>query len=198
MPTENEYSLQDLADLAGVSPRTVRYYVAQGLLPSPGQTGPGARYTDGHLARLRLIRRLQREHLPLAEIRNRLAQLDDETIAGLLEADAPAPPDSSALDYVRAVLGGQPQMSHSPADPAGPAPAASQAIFPVPVPSFLRAPGADRGGRGPLRPPGHVPATGRGSAPLDTRRAGQAAPRNDPSGTASRSRPTSNSTSAGP
>ena len=38
-----------------------------------GQVGPGAHYTDGHLARLRLIRRLQREHLPLAEIRTRLA-----------------------------------------------------------------------------------------------------------------------------
>ncbi len=106
MPTENEYSLQDLADLADVSPRTIRYYVAQGLLPSPGQVGPGARYTDGHLARLRLIRRLQREHLPLAEIRTRLGGLDDETIASLVESDAPKPPESSALDYIRGVLGG--------------------------------------------------------------------------------------------
>ena len=73
MPPENQYSLQDLADLADVTPRTIRYYVAQGLLPSPGRVGPGAHYTDGHLARLRLIRRLQREHLPLAEIRARLA-----------------------------------------------------------------------------------------------------------------------------
>ena len=100
MPTENEYSLQDLADLADVSPRTIRYYVAQGLLPSPGQVGPGARYTDGTLARLRLIRRLQREHLPLAEIRTRLAGLDNETIASLVELEAPRPPESSALDYI--------------------------------------------------------------------------------------------------
>ena len=196
MPTENEYSLQDLADLAGVSPRTVRYYVAQGLLPSPGQTGPGARYTGGHLARLRLIRRLQREHLPLAEIRNRLAQLDDETIAGLLEADAPAPPDSSALDYVRAVLGGQPQMSHSPADPAGPAPAASQAIFPVPVPSFLRAPGADPADAVRYARLAMSPRLAEAPPPRHpTHR--KSRPRNDPSGTASRSRRTSSSTSGG-
>ncbi len=72
MPTDNEYTLQDLADLAEVTPRTIRYYVAQGLLPSPDRVGPGALYGPGHLARLRLIRRLQREHLPLAEIRSRL------------------------------------------------------------------------------------------------------------------------------
>jgi DNA-binding transcriptional MerR regulator len=106
MRTENEYSLQDLADRADVSPRTIRYYVAQGLLPSPGQSGPGARYTDGHLARLRLIRRLQREHLPLAEIRTQLASLDDHTVANLVETDVPAAPEGSALDYVRAILAG--------------------------------------------------------------------------------------------
>ena len=115
MPSNRAYTLQDLADLADVSPRTVRYYVAQGLLPSPGQVGPGAHYTDGHLARLRLIRRLQREHLPLAEIRARLAELDDDAIADLLEAEAPSPPQGSALDYVRAILGGEATV-----EPVGP------------------------------------------------------------------------------
>ena len=66
---DDPYSLTDLVRLAGVTPRTVRYYVAQGLLPSPEQAGPSTRYGEGHLARLRLIRRLQRDHLPLAEIR---------------------------------------------------------------------------------------------------------------------------------
>lgn len=103
---DGAYSLADLCGLADVTPRTVRYYIAQGLLRSPGTTGPGARYDDGHLARLRLIRRLQREHLPLAEIRARLAALtDDEAIA---QAEGPVePPADSALDYVRGVLGGQ-------------------------------------------------------------------------------------------
>ncbi len=97
------YTLAELCDLADVTPRTVRYYIAQGLLRSPGTSGPGARYDDGHLARLRLIRRLQREHLPLAEIRSRLAALsDDEAIA---QAEGPGPePAESALDYVRGVL----------------------------------------------------------------------------------------------
>ena len=37
---DDPYSLADLARLAGVTPRTVRYYVAQGLLPSPEPPDP--------------------------------------------------------------------------------------------------------------------------------------------------------------
>jgi DNA-binding transcriptional MerR regulator len=107
------YTLGDLCGLADVTPRTVRYYIAQGLLRSPGTTGPGARYDDGHLARLRLIRRLQREHLPLAEIRARMAALTDEE--ALAQTEGPVePPADSALDYVRGVLDGR-----SPRAPAG-------------------------------------------------------------------------------
>jgi DNA-binding transcriptional MerR regulator len=101
---DGTYSLSDLCDLADVTPRTVRYYISQGLLRSPGTSGPGARYDDGHLARLRLVRRLQREHLPLAEIRARLASLTDEDAIAQAEGPAEAPADS-ALDYVRGVLG---------------------------------------------------------------------------------------------
>ena len=105
-PSDPRYSLTELADLAGVTPRTVRYYMSQGLLPSPGASGPGGKYDDTHLGRLRLVRRLQREHLPLAEIRQRLAGLDDAAIATLAEAPAAvADPQDSALDYIRRVLG---------------------------------------------------------------------------------------------
>ena len=105
MPEEPTYTISELADLAGVTPRTIRYYLAQGLLPATGQSGPGTRYTTGHLARLRLIRRLQAEHQPLAEIRTRLAALDDDAIVALAEQGAPEPPQDSALDYVRSILG---------------------------------------------------------------------------------------------
>ena len=84
--------------------RTVRYYQSQGLLSSSGTSGPGAKYGEAHLARLRLIRRLQREHLPLAEIRRQLDEIDDATIATLAEGEPPEPPADSALEYVRRVL----------------------------------------------------------------------------------------------
>src|SRR6476646_7155502 len=101
MPDDARYSLNELADLAGVTPRTVRYYLAQGLLPAVGQSGPGAKYDDRHLARLRLIRRLQNEHLPLAEIRRRLDGLGEDEIRELAGTTGPEPPSDSALEYLR-------------------------------------------------------------------------------------------------
>ena len=86
--------LSALADRAGVSTRTVRYYIQQGLLPKPDARGPGAHYTEEHLDRLLLIKRLQKEHLPLAEIRKAIE-------SGAAEAAAPR----SARDYIRSVLG---------------------------------------------------------------------------------------------
>ena len=108
MPDDDRYSLTELADLAGVTPRTVRYYLAQGLLPAVGQSGPGSKYDAGHLARLRVIRRLQAEHLPLAEIRRRLETLDDGEIRELVDAGEPPPPTDTALEYLRTVLAGPP------------------------------------------------------------------------------------------
>ena len=131
------FDLNDLCEQADVTQRTVRYYVQQGLLPSPG-LGPGARYGSGHLARLRLIRRLQREHLPLAEIRRRLEELDDPAVHALLERPQPTDAESatSAVDYVRAVLG-------SPGRPTPPLPAAADAA-PLPAPSSSEGPAPRR------------------------------------------------------
>jgi DNA-binding transcriptional MerR regulator len=103
------YDLQELCTEAGVTPRTVRYYIQQGLLPAPESQGPSTRYGQGHLDRLRLIRDLQAEHQPLAVIRQRLESLGDDDVRRLvksLSSQKPAP--SSAVDYVRSVLGESP------------------------------------------------------------------------------------------
>jgi len=138
------HSLTELADLAGVTPRTVRYYLAQGLLPSVGQSGPGSKYGTGYLMRLRLIRRLQAEHLPLAEIRRRLDGLDEDQISELAGSDEVAAPSDSALDYLRSVLGASttrqatsttrltsriPPPIQAQAEPDGPLPAPAPARF---------------------------------------------------------------------
>lgn len=101
-----DYSLTELARLADVTPRTVRYYIAQGLLPSPDAAGPATRYGDAHLARLRLIKRLQREHLPLAEIRQRLDAMSDAEIDAAAGSTAqPRRMDTdTALAYVRNLM----------------------------------------------------------------------------------------------
>lgn len=90
-------TLTELADLADVTPRTVRFYIAQGLLPPPVGAGSAATYTDVHIHQLKAIKSLQQQHLPLAEIRGRL-QHEPQA------APKTATP-GSALDYLDAVLG---------------------------------------------------------------------------------------------
>ena len=98
-----EYTIKQVSAQAGVTPRTVHFYIQQGLLAPPEGAGRGARYTDAHVARLRLIRRLQKEHLPLSEIRRRLATLSDDDVARVLaEGASPAGgAPTSALAYIQ-------------------------------------------------------------------------------------------------
>ena len=95
------HTLTELARLAGVTPRTVRYYIGQGLLRPASRSGPGAAYDDEQLQRLLLIRRLQRQHLPLAEIRARLAELAPAQVSELLAEPDPDTRHSTALEYIR-------------------------------------------------------------------------------------------------
>src|SRR6478736_3025495 len=134
MPDE-PYSLTDLVRLAGVTPRTVRYYVAQGLLPSPEQAGPSTRYGEGHLARLRLIRRLQRDHLPLAEIRARLDGLDEQQILDAAGADDAVEPADDALGFVHALMA-ESGITPSMGPPPAPRLAAAAPGAPVPLASM--------------------------------------------------------------
>ena len=139
---DDPYSLSDLCRLADVTPRTVRYYVAQGLLRSPDAAGPSTRYGEGHLARLRVIKRLQREHLPLAEIRNRLERLDDEAVGELLAETttseiaatlSPSVEPEDTLTFVRGLLA-RTGISPSQQPMAASMPPAAQAAMPAPNP----------------------------------------------------------------
>ncbi len=113
------YDIKTLCTKTGVTPRTVHFYIQQGLLPPAGTQGPGARYDQGHMARLRLIKLLQREHLPLSEIRRRLESLDDPKVEELLrEYRSRKPEASSAVDYIRGVLTGARDQVCSTADAA--------------------------------------------------------------------------------
>src|SRR5438045_5681392 len=69
---ERCYGIEELAELGGVTRRTVRYYVQRGLLPTPLGTGRGLHYTPAHLERLIHIRQLQESGVPLGEIAARL------------------------------------------------------------------------------------------------------------------------------
>ena len=113
-----DYSLADVAALTGTPVRTIRYYVAQGLLPAPGRTGPSVRYDEAFVARLRAIRRLQERHLPLADIRRALDGLADASVIAAVEPPEERPSDSAAA-YVRRLLGvAEESVSYEVAAPA--------------------------------------------------------------------------------
>lgn len=134
MPTDTGYAIAELASLAGVTTRTIRYYVSVGLLPPPDQTGRAARYADDHLRRLRLIRRLQDQHLPLAAIRERLVSLSEAEVAAALEAPDSGPV-GSALDYIRSLATSAPRRVAEPPPSYQEAPAAPPPVQSLPIPA---------------------------------------------------------------
>ena len=71
---ETRYGIEDLARHGGVTRRTVRYYVQQGLLPAPLGKGRGDHYGPDHLERLRAVKALQERGLALDEVRRELAR----------------------------------------------------------------------------------------------------------------------------
>ena len=72
MPDEPRYAIGDLADLGGVSRRTVRYYVQENLLPAPFGVGRGNHYGRAHLDQLLRVKALQESGRTLGEIRREI------------------------------------------------------------------------------------------------------------------------------
>jgi DNA-binding transcriptional MerR regulator len=125
MTDKRYYTIGELAEAAATTPRTIRYYTAEGLLPPPDTRGRYALYSADHLLRLQLIARLKEAYLPLHEIRIRIAPLSTEQVQQLLgEVDKHNPPPSSAADYITSLL-------HAPLPAAPPA-----SMPPAPGPSM--------------------------------------------------------------
>ncbi len=82
----SEYWISELADLSGVSTRTIRYYIQEGLLPQPEIRGKYAVFTDEYMHRLRLIKILKDAYLPLNRIKQLLDAITDNEIIPLLDA----------------------------------------------------------------------------------------------------------------
>lgn len=77
-------TIEELAERVDIPVRTVRYYIAEGLLPGPEGRGKATVYNDEHLQRLRLIRLLAHQRRPLAEIHRLLNHLSLAEIRLLL------------------------------------------------------------------------------------------------------------------
>jgi DNA-binding transcriptional MerR regulator len=64
----NSGTLAELSEASGIPARTIRFYIARGLLEGPTKAGRGAVYTAIHLATLEKIKQLQAKGRTLAEI----------------------------------------------------------------------------------------------------------------------------------
>jgi len=81
-----QYTIEDLCELTGLSRRTIRYYVQEGLIEPPAGRGRGGFYFDSHLNKLRKIKTLQDKGLRLSAIlpvlkRREMSEMPEEIIA---------------------------------------------------------------------------------------------------------------------
>ncbi len=74
------YKVSELADKAGVTKRTIHYYISKGLLLPPDGSGVNSLYNDEHLERIRLIKKLQAEYMPLNKIREYILENPTEKV----------------------------------------------------------------------------------------------------------------------
>jgi DNA-binding transcriptional MerR regulator len=76
MTDARTFSIDDLAALAELPRRTVRYYIQVGLVDRPVGLGKGAHYTQRHLDQLLQVRKWQLAGLSLERIGELLRQPD--------------------------------------------------------------------------------------------------------------------------
>jgi len=82
---KDQFLINELAGKARVSVRTIRYYIEQGLLPSPQMRGRYSLYDEDYLHRIKLIKLYQEAHLPLKEIGLQMETFSAEDVAKMLE-----------------------------------------------------------------------------------------------------------------
>ena len=75
------YNVESLARKAGVSRRTIHYYVQRGLLPRPEGGGRGHYYTETHLERIRLIQNWHDQGVPLEKMKEILLRGERHSFA---------------------------------------------------------------------------------------------------------------------
>ena len=95
----HRYTMSELVAESGVSSRTIRYYIAEGLLQPAYGRGPSAVYDTDHLLRLKYVQLLKDERLPLGEIKDRLNALTPEDIA--IALDVTTEPEAETWRHIR-------------------------------------------------------------------------------------------------
>ena len=82
-PPPDSWRIDDLAQRAGITVDTIRYYQREGLLPPAERCGRTNRYSPEHLDRLERIRDLQARRFSLAAIKALLAEHRQALVEGI-------------------------------------------------------------------------------------------------------------------
>ena len=75
-----KYKISELAEKADVTKRTIHYYISKGLLQPSSGSGVNSIYTEEHLNRILLIKKLQSNYMPLDKIRDYIFNNPNEKI----------------------------------------------------------------------------------------------------------------------
>jgi DNA-binding transcriptional MerR regulator len=131
-----DLTLEDLANASGLSLRTLRFYISEGLLQGPDTHGKFARYSQQHLDRLEMIHRLKNLRLPIKEIRHLLDNMTPDEISqirkyqeilnpsltknktGDIYESPISEPGSSALEYIQNLENGRKNIQSITRSPA--------------------------------------------------------------------------------
>jgi DNA-binding transcriptional MerR regulator len=117
------YTKQDLIEKSGLADRTIRTYIARGLLPRPVGHGLAAEYDEGHMVRAVAIGRMRAEGLHIADITERIAgwkTAQFKRFVAQTEPPAPEPPPAAepspapAEEVVRREALEDPRGRHEP------------------------------------------------------------------------------------
>lgn len=98
-----EYKISELAERAGVTKRTIHYYIGRGLIPPPHGAGVSSLYGEEHLLKILLVKRLQEQYLPLDRIRQVMSGIILEEIRQILAGD---PPGEQLVKFIAQAQGG--------------------------------------------------------------------------------------------
>jgi len=115
---EGGRKLEEVAKAAGVSTRTVRYYIQRGLLPQPRFRGPDTAYGDEHVVRLRAIRRLQEAFWPLDAIAGLFASKSEDELRAIADGTRVPAPSGATSDAAEPSAPDSPGLGAPPPRPS--------------------------------------------------------------------------------
>ena len=89
--------------------RTIRYYLAEGLIQTPEEKqGTASVFSYLHLLQLLTVKKLQAEHLPIRKIRELVAGKNEPELETLLGVRGPAGKKTEAKRYLESLLASAP------------------------------------------------------------------------------------------